>query len=167
MRIREITVKDVPQLYELYRDASITAFMEPLFADPEQEIAYTKDYIENVYGFYGYGMWVLEEKRSGQYSRVMRGLRGWSWALCWAWHISTKAMRMRRAAQFSHTGFKSWDSSGTVVISMKRIIHLSVCVNVWDLKSRESEAVVHSILNTFSIFLKNNIRENRSSKKSE
>ena len=51
MRIREITVKDVPQLYELYRDASITAFMEPLFADPEQEIAYTKDYIENVYGF--------------------------------------------------------------------------------------------------------------------
>lgn len=66
VRIREITVKDVPQLYELYRDASITAFMEPLFADPEQEIAYTKDYIENVYGFYGYGMWVLEEKKSGQ-----------------------------------------------------------------------------------------------------
>ena len=28
MRIREITVEDVPQLYELYRDASITAFMD-------------------------------------------------------------------------------------------------------------------------------------------
>ena len=35
VRIREITVEDVPQLYELYRDASVTAFMEPLFADKE------------------------------------------------------------------------------------------------------------------------------------
>lgn len=66
VRIREITVEDVPQLYELYRDASVTAYMEPLFADPEQEIAYTRDYIKNVYGFYGYGMWVLEHRKSGQ-----------------------------------------------------------------------------------------------------
>ena len=30
------------------------------------EIQYTKDYIKNVYGFYGYGMWVIEDKVSGQ-----------------------------------------------------------------------------------------------------
>lgn len=66
LRIREITVADVPQLYELYRDASITQFMEPLFAEPEQEILYTKEYIKNIYGFYGYGMWVIESKENGK-----------------------------------------------------------------------------------------------------
>ena len=66
VRIREITVEDVPKLYELYRDESITAFMEPLFADPQQEMIYTEEYIKNVYGFYGYGMWVIEKRDSGQ-----------------------------------------------------------------------------------------------------
>lgn len=64
LRIREITVEDVPQLYELYSDASVTQFMEPLFAEPEQEIIYTREYIKNIYRFYGYGMWVLECKDS-------------------------------------------------------------------------------------------------------
>ncbi|MDE6055657.1 MAG: GNAT family N-acetyltransferase [Lachnospiraceae bacterium] len=64
LKIREIAVEDVPQLYELYRDASVTQYMEPLFADPEQEVLYTKEYIKNIYGFYGYGMWVLEEKKN-------------------------------------------------------------------------------------------------------
>lgn len=66
LRIREIAVEDVPQLYELYEDASITQYMEPLFEEPEQEMIYTKEYIKNVYGFYGYGMWVLESKESGR-----------------------------------------------------------------------------------------------------
>lgn len=66
LRIREITVGDVPRLYELYRDKSITRFMEPLFAEPEQEIEYTREYIRNIYGFYGFGMWVIEHKKSGQ-----------------------------------------------------------------------------------------------------
>ena len=66
LKIREIAVTDVPQLYELYSDASITQYMEPLFADPEQEVTYTKEYIKNIYGFYGFGMWVLEEKKQGQ-----------------------------------------------------------------------------------------------------
>jgi RimJ/RimL family protein N-acetyltransferase len=62
--IREITLSDVPRLYELYEDESITRYMEPLFPKIEQEIAYTKDYINNVYRFYGYGMWVMVEKSS-------------------------------------------------------------------------------------------------------
>lgn len=66
LKIREITVNDVARLYELYCDESITRYMEPLFEDPQQELAYTKEYIKNVYGFYGYGMWVIEEKKSGQ-----------------------------------------------------------------------------------------------------
>lgn len=64
--VREITVEDVPALYELYRDPEITEFMEDLFADPSEEIAYTRQYIENVYSFYGYGMWLVLEKETGE-----------------------------------------------------------------------------------------------------
>jgi len=64
--IREIAVTDVPKLYELYNDASITQYMEPLFAKPEQEVSYTQEYIKNVYAFYGYGMWVLVSRETGQ-----------------------------------------------------------------------------------------------------
>lgn len=66
LRIREITVEDVMPLYELYGDESVVRYVDSLFPDPEQEIIYTKDYIKNVYGFYGYGMWILEEKISGR-----------------------------------------------------------------------------------------------------
>lgn len=38
LTIREITVEDVPRLYELYADASVTKYMEPLFEDIQQEI---------------------------------------------------------------------------------------------------------------------------------
>lgn len=66
LKIREITVEDVPRLYELYRDERITRYMEPLFSEPEKELEYTKAYIEKVYPFYGYGMWVIVLKESGE-----------------------------------------------------------------------------------------------------
>jgi RimJ/RimL family protein N-acetyltransferase len=65
LKIREISTSDVPRLYELYKDENITKYMEPLFPEIEQEIEYTRNYIENVYKFYGYGMWVIVEKNSG------------------------------------------------------------------------------------------------------
>ena len=63
--IREITPQDVPSLYELYADASITAYMDDLYPEMEQEISYTRDYISNIYGFYGYGMWLITLKDTG------------------------------------------------------------------------------------------------------
>lgn len=66
LKIREIKVEDVARLYELYSDERITQYMEPLFRDPGQETAYTREYIKNVYGFYGYGMWIIENKETGQ-----------------------------------------------------------------------------------------------------
>ena len=63
--IREITVQDVKALYEIYQDPSITLFMEGLYENIEDEIEFTKAYIENMYGFYGYGMWIIEEIRTG------------------------------------------------------------------------------------------------------
>lgn len=65
-RIRETTVEDVAVFYRIYADTSITEYMENLFEDPEEEIAYTQNYIEKIYGFYGYGMWTVLEKSSGR-----------------------------------------------------------------------------------------------------
>lgn len=64
--VREINTDDVPVLYELYADESITEYMEPLFDKMEDEISYTRDYIKNIYGFYGFGMWILVLKETNQ-----------------------------------------------------------------------------------------------------
>lgn len=66
LQIREITVEDVPRLYKLYTDKSITRYMESLFPTRQQEEEYTRDYIKNVYHFYGYGMWLITLKESGE-----------------------------------------------------------------------------------------------------
>lgn len=60
LRIREIRLSDVGNLYKLYEDEEITKYMPGLFETIEQEKEYTKNYIKNVYGFYHYGMWIIE-----------------------------------------------------------------------------------------------------------
>lgn len=64
--VRESTVEDVEDFYHIYQDPSITYYMEDLFEDPEQEREYMKDYIKKIYGFYGYGMWTVIQKKSGK-----------------------------------------------------------------------------------------------------
>lgn len=64
--VREITINDIEDLYRIYEEPSITLYMENLFADREEEITYTQNYIQNVYGFYGYGMWVITHRDSGK-----------------------------------------------------------------------------------------------------
>lgn len=64
--VREITIQDVDALYEIYKEPSITRYMENLYEDREKEREYTKKYIANVYGFYGYGIWIVEDKESGE-----------------------------------------------------------------------------------------------------
>ena len=61
-RVREIRVEDLKRLYEIYEDPSITAYMEGLYNDPKEEEEFTRAYIKNMYGFYGFGMWIVEEK---------------------------------------------------------------------------------------------------------
>lgn len=65
-RIREITVADVEELYRIYDEPGITDYMEPLYEKKEDEIAYTRDYIRYQYGFYDFGMWIIEEKETGR-----------------------------------------------------------------------------------------------------
>lgn len=64
-RLREMTAMDVDRLYEIYADASITRFMENLYEDREKERRYIEDYRKYVYEFYGYGIWIIEDKASG------------------------------------------------------------------------------------------------------
>lgn len=63
--LREVTLEDLDDLYELYRPCEITRYMDGLYEDREKEEEYTRDYIRYMYRFYGYGLWVVIEKSSG------------------------------------------------------------------------------------------------------
>lgn len=63
--IRETTVEDVDSFYALYADDSVTEYMEALYPDRGQEIAYIQDYNKRVYQFYGYGMWTVLDRETG------------------------------------------------------------------------------------------------------
>lgn len=63
--IRELSLSDLPALYELYDKPGMTDFVEPLY-DYETELEYQKAYIENMYGFYEYGMWLVFSKETGK-----------------------------------------------------------------------------------------------------
>lgn len=65
-RVREMTLGDLDALYKVYEHPSITRYMEGLYEDKRKEAEYTEAYIKNVYGFYGYGLWIVEEKETGQ-----------------------------------------------------------------------------------------------------
>ncbi len=64
--LRETTVADVEDFYRIYAEPSITEYMEDLYDTPEQEKEYTRKYIENVYGFYGFGVWTVVKKDTGE-----------------------------------------------------------------------------------------------------
>jgi len=65
-RLREMTVDDVDELYKIYRDKEITRYMEDLFEDPDEEKAYVRQYIDSMYAFYGFGMWIIERLTDGK-----------------------------------------------------------------------------------------------------
>ena len=63
--VRELTLEDLDALFELYSYEGMTDYMEGLYPY-EEEYAYQKAYIESMYGFFGYGMWLVFEKESGK-----------------------------------------------------------------------------------------------------
>ena len=65
MIIREMSEKDIDLLYLLYEDAENTHYVEPLFSNREEEIAYINDYSRMIYRFYDLGMWLLFHKETG------------------------------------------------------------------------------------------------------
>lgn len=73
--VRETTLEDVDAFYEIYAEPSITYYMEKLYEDPEEEREYTKAYIREIYGFYGYGLWTIVHRESGEV--IGRAGLGW------------------------------------------------------------------------------------------
>lgn len=63
--VRETTVVDVEAFYEIYRHPAITEFMEDLYPEKEQEREYIRQYIDQVYTFWEFGVWTVVEKESG------------------------------------------------------------------------------------------------------
>lgn len=64
--LRELTEDDLDELYEIYRDPSVTLYTEGLYEDREAEHAYIRDYTQQVYRFCGYGIWAVIQKESGR-----------------------------------------------------------------------------------------------------
>ena len=63
--IREETLKDLDGRYLLY-DEEAQKFLEPPSADREKEREILRAYIEKIYGFYGFGMWGIFDRTSGE-----------------------------------------------------------------------------------------------------
>lgn len=64
--VRETRVEDVSALIDIYRNPNITRYTEPFCQEPDAEREYVKEYIEKVYDFYGYGVWTVVWKASGE-----------------------------------------------------------------------------------------------------
>ena len=62
--LREMTLEDVDRLFEIYEGDGMTDYMEGLLPY-EEEKAYTKAYIQQMYSYYGFGFWMILEKKTG------------------------------------------------------------------------------------------------------
>ena len=60
--LREMTEEDLDAVYEVYAGKSVTRYMEGLYENREEELEYTRSYIQNAYNFWGYGTWIIERK---------------------------------------------------------------------------------------------------------
>lgn len=66
LSLRESTVADVNDFYRIYQGTGVTQYIENLFENYEEECAYIKEYIQKIYGFYGFGMWTVIHTASHQ-----------------------------------------------------------------------------------------------------
>ena len=64
--VREMRVEDTDALYSLYKNKSVVKFMEDLPGNKEEEREYIAEYIDKVYGFQEFGMWIVVKKDSGE-----------------------------------------------------------------------------------------------------
>lgn len=63
--IRELELNDIDKLFELYADGEICKYTEDLYPY-EEELEFQRAYINHMYRFYGYGMWLVFSKETGE-----------------------------------------------------------------------------------------------------
>ncbi|MCR5720194.1 MAG: GNAT family N-acetyltransferase [Lachnospiraceae bacterium] len=64
--IRETTESDVDRFWEIYKDETILANTEGLYPTIEDEKEYIRNYIKNCYAYYGFGIWTVILKETGE-----------------------------------------------------------------------------------------------------
>lgn len=64
--IRETTEADVDAFYRIYAEPSVTAYMEDLFADRDEQIDYIRQYRKNMYEFCDFGIWTVLLRETGE-----------------------------------------------------------------------------------------------------
>lgn len=63
--VRELSLEDTPELFQIYQEDHMTDYMEDLYPY-EEEITYEENYIRNVYGLYDYGIWIIRDKETNE-----------------------------------------------------------------------------------------------------
>ncbi len=64
--IRELSVDDIPDMYQIFQNAEVKRFIPDIDEYLENEIEKHKAYVKNVYNFYGYGLWGVFSKETGE-----------------------------------------------------------------------------------------------------
>ncbi len=78
--IREITLDDMEGLFHLYDQPGVTDYIEPLY-EWDEEVEYRRLYIENIYNVYGFGIWGVFLKSTGE----MIGQNGFEYREGFTW----------------------------------------------------------------------------------
>jgi RimJ/RimL family protein N-acetyltransferase len=63
--VKEFSMDYLDALFELYAGDGMTDYIEPLYPY-EKEKEYQQAYIENMYRFYSYGMWIVCQRETGK-----------------------------------------------------------------------------------------------------
>jgi HAD superfamily hydrolase (TIGR01509 family) len=63
--LRELSVEDIDEMYQLCKEPDIRRFLDNYSGSLEIEKEKHRSYIENIYHFYGYGLWGVFSKESG------------------------------------------------------------------------------------------------------
>ena len=63
--VRELTLEDLDALFALYGDGEIEKYTDPLYPY-EEEKEFQRAYIENMYRYFGYGLWLVFSKEMGE-----------------------------------------------------------------------------------------------------
>lgn len=63
--VRELTLDDMDALFELYGDGEIDKYTDSLYPY-EEEKEFQRAYIENMYRYFGYGLWLVFSKETGE-----------------------------------------------------------------------------------------------------
>lgn len=64
--VRETTEEDVEAFFQIYENPEITQYTEKLYPTVEEEKQYVREYREKIYGFYGFGIWTVLKKETGE-----------------------------------------------------------------------------------------------------